>query len=43
LTEPGQVFGTETPAEKRRELLVDWFGPKSERWLLLGEQSGKGQ
>ena len=41
LTEPGQVFGTETPAEKRRELLVDWFGPKSERWLLLGGQSGK--
>jgi hypothetical protein len=43
LTEPNQVFGPETPAEKRRELLVDWFGPYSERWLLLGEQSGKGQ
>ena len=37
LEEPYRVISRETDAAKRRELIVNWFGPQAERWINVAE------
>jgi hypothetical protein len=39
LTEPYRLFSLETGATKRRELMVNWFGPAAERWIQIPEEN----
>ena len=34
---PFRIFSTETNASRRRELITNWFGPTSERWMPIQE------
>ena len=33
LTEPFRILASDVSVEKRREILVAWFGPNAERWI----------
>jgi hypothetical protein len=37
LVEPFRLLTRETQPDKRRELLLNWFGPAAERWLKTSE------
>jgi hypothetical protein len=37
LTEPRRLFSREIEVAKRRELMVNWFGPSAERWIQVRE------
>jgi hypothetical protein len=37
LSEPYQIFSTETNASRRREFITNWFGPMSEQWMQIQE------
>jgi hypothetical protein len=37
LSDPFRIFSTETNASRRRELITNWFGPTSERWMQIQE------
>ncbi|MCA8985532.1 MAG: hypothetical protein KDA76_17550 [Planctomycetaceae bacterium] len=43
LTEPRRLFARETDATKRRELMVNWFGPHAERWIQIPETTSNDQ
>lgn len=43
LTEPRRLFSRETRATKRRELMMNWFGPSAERWIQETEASSNDQ
>jgi hypothetical protein len=43
LTEPRRLFSRETEATKRRELMVNWFGPSAERWIQIPEATSNDQ
>lgn len=43
LTEPRRLFSSETEATKRRELMVNWFGPHAERWIQVPQESPNDQ
>jgi len=43
LTEPYRLFSRETEATKRRELMVNWFGPHAERWIQVPEATSNDQ
>ena len=34
---PFRIFSTEANASRRRELITNWFGPTSERWMQIQE------
>jgi hypothetical protein len=37
LNESARVFANETSPTRRRELIVNWFGPTSEQWIQIKE------
>jgi hypothetical protein len=43
LTEPRRLFSRETEATKRREWMVNWFGPHAERWIQVPETTSNDQ
>jgi hypothetical protein len=43
LTEPRHLFSSETDGTKRRELMVNWFGPHAERWIQIPEATSNDQ
>ncbi|MGE3777509.1 MAG: hypothetical protein AB7F89_10020, partial [Pirellulaceae bacterium] len=43
LTEPRRLFSVETEATRRRELIVNWFGPHAERWIQVPEATSNDQ
>jgi hypothetical protein len=41
LTEPYEVFGTETQQVDRRERIMNWFGSRADRWLRKQDSEPK--